>query len=168
MAAATQPFDAPECSGLVLFLPVAAATTLLAGTLGATDAAGRAVPAADTAGLRVIGRIERDVFNAGGAAGDLNAEIKRGVFRYDNSAANPVDADDIGKICFVEDDHTVAETSTHLVKAGRVIAVDAQGVWVDTREAHHVPSADTITAASDLAALKPVLVTLFRGAGLVK
>lgn len=146
---ATKPFDAPERSGLVLFLPVAAATTLYAGVLGAVDAAGRAVPASDTAGLRVIGRVEHDVFNAGGSAGDLNAQIKRGCFRYNNSATAAVDADDIGKICFIQDDITVAETSTHKVKAGRVVAVDANGVWVDTTEAHSVPS---VVAAPAVAA----------------
>ncbi len=170
MAAATQPFNSPERPGAVFYLPVAAAVALYAGALGAVDANGRAVPAADTNGLRVIGRIERDALNGGGAAGDLNVTLKRGVFRYNNSATNAVDADDVGKWCYVEDDTTVAETTTHKVKAGRVVAVDAQGVWVDTTvlDGAAVPAADTITGAADLAALKVALLAILQGAGLVK
>ena len=61
----------------------------------------------------------------------------------------------------------MAETSTYKVKAGRVIAVDEDGVWVDTAQAARVPSADTITGAADLAALKTALLALLQEQGLV-
>jgi hypothetical protein len=164
---ATAAIDTPERAGESISLPLAAATNIFAGTLVALDASGNAVPAADTAGLRVIGRAEEDVANPG-LAGVKAITVKRGVFLYANSATAAVDADDKGKIAFVEDDGIVAETSTHKVKAGRVVDVDSTGVWIDTREAHVVPAADTITGAADLAALKTALLAILQGAGLVK
>jgi hypothetical protein len=165
---ATASINTPERPGNITTLPVAATTALFAGILLATNSSGYLVQAADTAGLRVQGRCEADVDNSGGNAGDVTADAKKGVFRFDNSATNAVDADDIGKDCYVEDFQTVAETSTHKVVAGRVVAVDADGVWVDTRYAARVPSADTITGAADLAALKTALLAILQAQSLVK
>jgi hypothetical protein len=165
---ATANIDTPERAGEVSLIPVAADTRIFLGTQVATDSDGRAVPASDTAGLRVIGRAEEEVDNRDGAAGAKSIRVKRGVFRYKNSATQAVDADDIGKECFIEDDETVAETSTHKVKAGRVVDVDSAGVWVDSRYALRVPAADTITAAADLAALKTALLALLQAQGIVK
>lgn len=146
MSAATSARNTPTRLGDELSLPVAAATIIYQGTLAALNSDGNMVPADDAAALRVIGRAEATVDNSAGLAGDLLVTIRRGVFLYDNSGTAAVDADDKGKLCFVEDDQTVAETSTHLVKAGRVVDVVSEGVWVDTRYAHDVPSADTLTA----------------------
>lgn len=161
MSAATTSIDTPERSGAVVNLPIAAATAILAGTLVALDSSGNLVNAADTAGLRVIGRAEQEVDNSAGIAGALTANVKRGVFFFANSATAAVDPDDVGKLCYVEDNQTVAETSTHFVKAGRVVEVTADGVWVDTLFAPVVPVALTVgstngaaAAAADLAALK--------------
>lgn len=157
----TTSIDTPEHPGNIVQLPLAAATTLCAGWLIAVDSSGNAVAASDAAGLRVIGRAEHDVDNSAGLAGALTVNVKRGVFRFANSATAAVDADDKGKVCFVEDNGTVAETSTHKLKAGRVFNVDAAGVWVDTREAHEATVVVTdgttngvAAAAADLAALK--------------
>jgi hypothetical protein len=159
--AATTEINAPEHPGNIAQHPVAAATNLFAGTLVALDTSGNVVPAADTAGLRVVGRAEHNANNTDGAAGDITINVKRGVFRYANSATAAVDADDKGKIVYVEDNQTVAETSTNKIKAGRVFQVDADGVWVDTREAHDVTQVVTLAStngtaagAADLAALK--------------
>ena len=64
MSAATAAIDTPQRAGELFELDVAAATTIYAGTLVAIDASGNAKPAADAAGLRVIGRAEEDVDNA--------------------------------------------------------------------------------------------------------
>ena len=159
--AATTEINAPEHPGNIAQYPVAATAKIFAGTLVALDASGDAVPASDAAGLRVIGRAEHNADNTSGAAGDLTILVKRGVFRYANSATAAVDADDKGKIVFVEDDMTVAETSTNKCKAGRVFDVDADGVWIDTRAAHEATQVvvDGTTngaagAAADLTALK--------------
>jgi len=128
-------FDTPELpSGNFVTLGLAAAASIVAGQLVARNAAGNAVKADDAAGLVVIGRAEADADNTGGGAGDVSVLIKRGTFRFDNSVANAIAADDIGKIAFVEDDeNTVAATGgTNNIPAGIIRRVDADGVWVDT------------------------------------
>ena len=165
---ATTEINTPSRAGDALQVPLAAATLIYAGTLVALDAAGRAVPAADTAGLRVIGRAATTVDNSAGLADALSIDIVRGVFRFANSTGSPVVAATVGKIAFVEDNQTVALASTHSVKAGRVIEVSSAGVFVDTTDAHSVPSADTITGAADLAALKTAVLAILQAQGLVK
>lgn len=132
----TKPFDSPERAGQMLSIPAAAAILLYAGTLAATDANGRAVPASDTAGLRVRGRVEEDADNSAGLAGAINARIKKSTFRFANSAANALDQADVGKRCYVEDDTTVsADPGDNGIIAGELVAVDAEGAWVDTSKA---------------------------------
>jgi hypothetical protein len=167
MAAATQPIDTPERFGSVINHPVAAATSLFAGAMIALSATGFAVKASNTAGLKVVGRAEQSIDNSAGANGDLDITAKLGVFRYANSATAPIAAADVGKWAYVEDDTTVALNTTNKVKAGRIVAIDADGVWVDQRAFLSVPGADTITAAADLAALKTSLLALLQSQGLV-
>lgn len=139
--------------GEIVQYPVAAATTIYAGTIICLDASGNAKPAANTAGLRVIGRAEDDVDNSAGAAGDLKVNIRREIFRWNNSATNVLAAADKGKLCYVEDDNTVGSTGTNKVIAGRVHDVDTDGVWVDVREhASRVPGAVTLTSTDGTAA----------------
>jgi predicted RecA/RadA family phage recombinase len=167
--AANAAINTPSRPGKVLYLPLAAATIIYAGTLVAVNTAGNAVPASDTTLLVVVGRAEQTVDNSAGAAGDLSINVEKGVFRYPNSATNAVDPDDKGKWAYVEDDQTVAETSAHKVKAGRVIDVDADGVWIDV-SANTITQVDTITGAADLTALKVALVALLNhpGVSLIK
>ncbi len=134
--AATNPVNTPERAGEVLNLPAAAAV-IYAGTLVAVDGDGYAKHAAATVGLRVIGRAEETVDNSGGSAGDLRINVKRGIFKFVNSSTAAVDADDIGKECYVEDNQTVAEMATGAIRAGIVVGLDdsAASVWVDTRGA---------------------------------
>lgn len=139
LAAATAPVNTPTRTGDLVYLPVAATTKIYQGSLVARDANGRAVPASDSAGLRVIGRAEETVDNTTGAAGDLSINIRLGVFKFANSATAAVDADDVGKMAVVEADDIVAETSTNRVCAGRVMAVESDGVWIDTRFAYYGP-----------------------------
>ena len=154
MSAATSAINTPERPGNFMQLIVAVGAAIFAGTLVARDAAGTAVPASDTAGLRAIGRAEHDA-----AAGE-SIVAKRGVFQFANSAAHALTAASLGKLCYVEDDNTVASTSTNLVVAGRVMEIADDGVWVDTTDIPiaSVPVATstngTAAAAADLAALK--------------
>jgi hypothetical protein len=174
--AATKSIDTPELSRDIVSLPIAANTTIFAGTLVAVDSNGRAVPAADTAGLRVIGRAEEEK-TCGATAGAESLLVKRGIFRFANSATDAVDANDLGKDAFVEDDATVSETgTTHKVKAGRIVQVDSAGVWIDTDHASRVPSSDTLTAltfsatvtSAEADALRDAVLALLQAQGLVK
>ena len=114
--------------------PVAAATRIFAGSLVCLNAAGFAVPGATATTLTARGRAEEHVDNRDGAAGDLKVETRRGVFRFDNSAAaDEITRADILSECYIVDDQTVAKTngtSTRSV-AGIIQDVDEAGVWVE-------------------------------------
>lgn len=175
MSAATEARNTKERPGQIFTYPVAAATTIYQGTQVALNASGYAVPASDTAAIRVMGRAEATIINAG-SAGDENIDVKRGVFLWDNSGTNAVDADDVGKIAFVEDDQTVAETTTSKIPAGRVMGVVAEGVWIDTEPAFTVPSTDTLTAltfstdatGTEVAALRAAVLAILQAQSLVR
>lgn len=130
----TAPINTISRSGASVSLPVAAATALFAGGLIALNAAGDAVAASDAAGLKVIGRCAADVDNSGGSAGDATVVVERGVFRYANSGDDTLTKADVGGSAIVEDDETVGDgtTPTHNIVAGLILAVDADGVWIDT------------------------------------
>lgn len=161
MSAATAPFNAPELTRGYLNVPLAAATKIFLGTLVALNAAGNAVPASDTAALRVIGRAEESVDNSGGAIGDLSILVKPGIFQYQNDATNAITKANVGKPAYVVDDNTVANTSTNKIVAGIVVRVDAEGVFINV--GLQLPGAipvvltstnGTAAGAADLAALK--------------
>lgn len=132
-AAASDAIDTPSRGGDAIALPIKAATIIYSGTLVAIDAAGWAVPASDTAGLKVIGRAEETVDNSAGANGDLRIVVARGVFLFSNSGTNPVAQANVGATCVVEDDNTVSTDTAQDIVAGLVVEVVSDGVWVDTR-----------------------------------
>jgi hypothetical protein len=114
--------------------PVAAATILYAGALAALDASGNAVPASATVAQRTRGVVQLRADNSAGAAGDIRAEIWRGTYRLDNSAAaDLITVADIGNPCYVVDDETVAKTDGTGTRpvAGVIRNVDSDGVWVE-------------------------------------
>ena len=84
--------------------------------------------------LELSTRADETVDNTGGANGDKSIKVRRGVFRFANSAAADLIArTEIGKPCYVVDDQTVAKTNNAGARpvAGTVFGVDAQGVWVE-------------------------------------
>lgn len=133
MSPITRSYDAPQRAGEDVNLPMAAETKIYIGSLVATDDAGHALPAADVAGLKVHGRSQHEVDNSEGEAGDQEIVVRRGCFKYSNSATNPVLQEHVGKPCYVEDDSIVAADSDNLVVAGLVLQVEDGDVWVDTR-----------------------------------
>lgn len=157
-------YNAPEHpSSAYVVLGLAADAVIAAGELVARNAAGNAVPASDTAALKVIGRAECDADNTGGNAGDVEVTVKRGCFQYDNSGDNAVTKAHIGLVCYVEDKNTVAsDKGVNAIVAGVVHEVDDDGVWVDTTIAKPAPGVapvltstnGTMAAAADDAAVK--------------
>lgn len=97
--------------GLLAF-PVAAATTIYAGSLVATNASGYAVPASASTALKLWGRAEQQVINttaAGfGSAGDLDVTVKPGVFAF--TASGTITIANVGQACYAVDDQTIATT----------------------------------------------------------
>lgn len=134
MAALTAPRNTPFALGDVRAIPLPANGKILAGAIVQIAATGFAVTATATAANVAIGRADETVDNTGGANGDKRIKVRRGVFRYANSAAGDLIArTEIGKACYVVDDQTVAKTNNAGARpvAGTVFDVDAQGVWVE-------------------------------------
>jgi hypothetical protein len=135
MAALTDDRHTRRAEGDVESYPVAASAKIFAGALVALNAAGFAAPGSTALNLVAAGRAEERVDNTSGAAGDLNVRVRRGIFRWANSAAaDEITAAEIGDDCFIVDDQTVAKTSATNTRsvAGKVVQLDDQGVWVAT------------------------------------
>lgn len=122
--------NTPRRSGDNLSLGIAANKKIFAGSLVARDASGYATPGATATTLLGMGRAAETIDNTGGAAGALQVPIDKGVFRFANSATDPVVIADIGNDCYIEDDQTVSHTDTNQSVAGKVFDVDSLGVWV--------------------------------------
>lgn len=107
---------------------VAAGATIHAGAMvGQLAVSATAAPMGTALTMTALGRAE-----AAASAGGL-LTIRRGVFRCDNSGADPVTLADYGATVYAVDDHTVARTDGGGTRAaaGIVRDVDAQGVWVE-------------------------------------
>jgi hypothetical protein len=111
--------------------PVAAGAVIHAGALAVLDA-GYLKPGQSGTGLIAVGRAEESVDNTGGSDGDKTCRVRRGVFRFKNSSGDPVAQADVGNVCYVEDDETVAKTDDtgSLSEAGVIREIDAGSVWV--------------------------------------
>lgn len=80
--------------------------------------------AADTANQVVVGRNDET------KAISTTITAYAGYFLLDNSSVYPVTYAHIGSDCYIEDESTVASSSTNSVIAGTVQDVDSNGVWV--------------------------------------
>lgn len=131
MTALTAERDTPARDGHRRSVAVAAGVRLYKGAL-AVLAAGFAQPCSEAVGLTGLGRVVENADNSGGPNGFIRVEVEAGVFRFDNSATDPVGADDIGKPAYGVDDQTVAAGSNNNARSviGTVFDVDPDGVWV--------------------------------------
>jgi len=117
--------DTPERDGQ--FVQLTAGAAIVKGEMVAIlSSDDEAYPAADTANYAVLGRAEES------AAVGATVLIKRGVFRWTNGAS--FDDGDIGKLAYVSNSVCVWKSASAVndIPAGRVVDVDAYGVWVDT------------------------------------
>lgn len=133
MAAATDERDTQMRSGDSVDLGVAAAKKIFKGALTAIDASGYATPGATATTLIGAGRAEATVDNSSGSAADLTVQVRKGIFKYDNSAAaDEITIAEIGDDCYIVDDQTVAKTDGTASRsvAGTVFQIDSDGVWV--------------------------------------
>jgi hypothetical protein len=130
MAALTRDRNTPEKEGKLLALPMAAATTIYAGSLVVINAAGYAAPGSTATTLRAAGRAEEHRVNSGNN-GDVVINVRRGVFKFANATADPVTA--LLSTCYIVDDQTVAATNGTNTRsaAGKVLTIDTDGVWVE-------------------------------------
>lgn len=114
--------------------PIAANTRVFKGSLVALDSAGRVIPGTSIASGAVVamGKASSTVNNLtgselGGAAGAADVEIEYGVFDFAN--ADSIVSTDVGKICYLVDDQTVAKGSSSgaRIVAGLIVATPASG-----------------------------------------
>lgn len=113
--------------------PVKGGVVIFSGALVVMDGA-VAAPGRTAVGLRTVGVAVDRVDNTGGSDGARSVEVERDmVFCFANSAgADALTRADINNAAFIVDDQTVAKTSGGNTRsvAGRVLDVDADGVWV--------------------------------------
>lgn len=125
--------NTPQMDGELISVPVATGVTIYAGALVAANASGYATPGAVASTLTYLGRAEEKVVNAG-ANGAKNVLVRRKkAFKWANYATDAVTVALIGKSCYIWDDQTVAATSDTGARsiAGKVLAVESDGVWVE-------------------------------------
>lgn len=134
MAALTEDRNTHRRDGDYIYMGVAAAKTIYAGALVARDASGYATPGAVATTLLGQGRAEEQVDNSAGIDGALSVQVRKGVFKFGNSAAaDLISIAEIGDYCYIVDDQTVAKTDGSGTRstAGRIFQVDSDGVWVE-------------------------------------
>ncbi len=109
--------------------------TALVVLLAGVAIAGRAgVDSTEAGTMQCVGVAYNGGAVGGAADGDVKIEVSEGTFAFKNSASGDlITKAEIGKVCYVVDDQTVAKTSNTNVRciAGRVKQVDSDGtVWV--------------------------------------
>lgn len=132
MTATTEGRNTPRRNADQFSYPAAAAL-ILAGTIVVINAAGNAEMGTTALSKVCVGVADDTVDNSAGAAGALQVPVRRGCFRFANSASTDAIAlTDIGTNCYIVDNQTVAKTSGTNTRsvAGVVRDVDASGVWV--------------------------------------
>lgn len=117
----------------LLAIPMKASTHAYQGGLACIDA-GYAAPARAATTLLVVGRFEKEYDNSAGSNAAITAEVRQGVFKWNNSTSGDLIAQaDVGKVCYALDDATVAKTDGSGARsiAGRIVSIDPDGgVWV--------------------------------------
>lgn len=133
MTALTADRATAERQGDEFSFDVAAAVVCRAGGIAVLDASGNVKPGVVAADLICVGMFAETVDNSAGAAAAVKAKVRRGVFRFGNSAAgDAITKAHIGDTCYIVDDQTVALTNSSATRsiAGKIVDVDSAGVWV--------------------------------------
>ncbi len=108
-------------------------TVLYKGALVCFDQNDSKIKEGATATTLVAMGVCRKQVTTGASNTEPPPEVDSGIFKFENSAAGDAIADaDAGNICYIVDDQTVAKTNGGATRsaAGRVYAVDSDGVWV--------------------------------------
>ncbi len=166
MTVLTAERDTIRRGGDSLSLKAAAGKIYYAGSLAARDANGRATPGASGLGLMGVGRVRETVDNSAGLDDAADVAIERGIYRFANEPTDPVAAADIGSVCYIVDDQTVAKTDGTASRsiAGRVIDVDTQGVWVQFEGTKFITAAASLDFPSIAAVTSADLTIAVPGA----
>jgi predicted RecA/RadA family phage recombinase len=132
MSALTRDRVTPYREGIEVEYSVAANTKIYAGSLVCVNAAGYAVPAADTSGYHFAGVAMEQVDNSAGSDGGQTVKLRRaGVFEFDAASISQAM---VGTDMYATNDHTVDDTAgaTNHIKVGQLVKyVSATKGWVD-------------------------------------
>lgn len=160
--------NTPRRVGLLRSYPVAAAALCYAGAI-AVLVSGLVKPATGAAGEVCVGVFDERADNSLGAASAINARVRSGEFRFANSAGvDAITIADVDRVCYIVDDETVARFDTGGRSiAGRVVDVDAQGVWVlfEAGQPDEIETAVTTITTAQLLALFTTPITLVAAPG---
>ena len=137
MTALSADRNTPKRDGDFRVDEVAASARIFTGALLMRNAAGFLTPGATATGAVGVGRAEDWYDNTSGANGAAQIRFRPGTFLYDNYGADLISRADIGKLCYIIDDQTVAATDGTGTRspAGYVEALEGIGVWVRFDEA---------------------------------
>ncbi|MEM9972199.1 MAG: hypothetical protein ACFB11_00815 [Paracoccaceae bacterium] len=134
MAPLTKGRTTPEFAGDFREQSVAAGAVIYTGAMLMRNAAGDLLPGAVAAGGVGVGRANHDVNNTGGAAGDVTVRYKRGCFGFANgTGGDEITKADIGNVCFILDDQTVARVDGGGARSPAGIIDDVAGAVVHVR-----------------------------------
>ena len=134
MTASTQGRNTKRRDAIRVGHPVSSGVTIHAGTLvSLLTTGGNAVPGGTAGSGAAVGVAENTV--TGTADGSAIVDTWRGqAFQFENSTStDAITRADIGTTAYIADDQTVAKTdggSGARKAAGKIIDVDAGGVWV--------------------------------------
>lgn len=118
-----------KLSGMDINIPVAAGETITEATMVGINAEGYAVTASKATGLAIAGCAVRFTDNASGSAGAVAVPVRRGAFVWNNDGS--IEETDILKDAYVSDEQTVTITAEGTSRAGKILAVDSDGVTVE-------------------------------------
>ena len=111
MVALTKSRAVKSIPGILFSYPVLANAIIHQGAIVVVNSSGYAKPAAAATGLVAVGIARESVDATGLSSGDISVEVEEMIADCANSAGGDLIAfDDIGKVCFLADDQTVAKT----------------------------------------------------------
>jgi hypothetical protein len=115
-----------------LNLQMAASTTIYQGALVVLNTSGLAKPATGVTGEQVAGVAQET--KTSGATGATFIRVRRGTYKFANLGADAITQARVLLDCYADDDQTVRATSATGTRsrAGRVIEIESDGVWVET------------------------------------
>ena len=105
-------------------------TTIYGGSIVCSNSSGYLVPGSTSTSLVARGVAKEQVDNSAGSDGDLKCKFRMGVFSFGNSSStDEITITEIGDVCFIVDDQTVAKTNGSGTRspAGKVMGIDEFG-----------------------------------------
>ena len=157
-------YDVIEREGISEDYPVYRATKIEMGNMVSLNSTGYAIESTDTASTVFVGVAEKTIDNSSGSDGDLRVPVRKfRLFRFANSAGNPVTTALSGTLCFVEDSEHVCATagSTNKIIVGIVggdVTADYAWVYVQGRSQYAEASLVDFAIGQDLTVTRDATV----------